>query len=264
MRLEITLTPEINDFSVNVNYNYPLQSAIYKILSRGSSEISKWLHDKGYASRTGKPMKLFVFSRLITRKTVLKNEKIYGSGAVKLYFSTPIDDKILSPFVKGLFVDNSINIGGNGALSKFYISGVQILKPPEFTDKAYYRTLSPITVSTMREVDGKVKTYYYRLGDEGLESALAENLRNKYQIVCGEEYDGEVKVRFDKSYQTGRGDRQLHKLITLKAGSRAETKVKAIVCPLEIEASAKMQSVAYNCGAGEKSSMGFGMLAPTD
>jgi len=46
------------------------QGEIYKILSSASPEYAAWLHDKGYISPIGKPVKLFVFSKLTIPRMV--------------------------------------------------------------------------------------------------------------------------------------------------------------------------------------------------
>lgn len=63
MRIKLSLR-SINGYcSIPINYQYPLSAAIYKILSHGSDEYADWLHDRGYLTADGKPMKLFNFSK---------------------------------------------------------------------------------------------------------------------------------------------------------------------------------------------------------
>ncbi len=68
MRIKLTLGPVEKKCIIPINYQYPLSAAIYKILASGSLDYAEWLHQKGYLSPGGKPMKLFVFSKLITIK----------------------------------------------------------------------------------------------------------------------------------------------------------------------------------------------------
>jgi CRISPR-associated endoribonuclease Cas6 len=50
------------------------------------------------------------------------------------------------------------------------------------------------------------------------------------------------------------------KLIHIKKGKPNQTKIKAFVSPLQITAEPEMQQVAYDCGIGEKNSLGCGCL----
>lgn len=52
-----------------INYQYPLSSAIYRILSKGDREYARFLHEEGY----GKGYKFFTFSDL---KLKFKREDI--------------------------------------------------------------------------------------------------------------------------------------------------------------------------------------------
>jgi len=70
MRIKLTLKPLEREAVLPINYQYPLSGAIYKILSSASPEYAAWLHDKGYISPIGKPVKLFVFSKLTIPRMV--------------------------------------------------------------------------------------------------------------------------------------------------------------------------------------------------
>ncbi len=261
MRLKIILYSENNRFLIPINYNYPLSSAIYKVFSRGSPEFSDWLHNQGYVTKDGKPMKLFTFSKLFVKNASLHNNALKGKGNVTLYFSSPIEKELVESFVNGLLNMRSIYVGNQNLGSTFIISGVQVLEEPRFKSEANFRMLSPTTVSTVKDIDGERKIYYYRLGDDGIEEAIAKNLKKKYALVHKKEYGGKLKVIFDSKYiNKSGGSRRLSKLITLKEGLSDEIKIKGFLCPLTLEGSSEMLQTAYNCGIGERTSQGFGML----
>jgi CRISPR-associated endoribonuclease Cas6 len=55
---------------------------------------------------------------------------------------------------------------------------------------------------------------------------------------------------------------KVQKLITLKEGRSDETKIKGTLAPFRLRAPRELMEVGYECGFGEKNSMGFGMVKP--
>lgn len=261
MRLKITLRPYSHKFSIPVNYNYPLSSAIYRVFSQGSAEFSEWLHDRGYVTPEGRPMKLFTFSRLFIDRARLKGGTLTGEDNVTLYFASPVEDALIETFVNGLLNMRNIYIGNHSVGTEFTVSEVSVLPRPEFGSSAYFKMLSPVTVSTVKDIGGVRKIYYYRPGDEGVESALSNNLHKKFSLIHNKEYEGSLKLTLDREYiRRAGGSRKLSKLITLKEGQPDEIKVKGFVSPFTIEASPAMLRTAYDSGLGERTSQGFGFF----
>ncbi|MBI4810670.1 MAG: CRISPR-associated endoribonuclease Cas6, partial [Ignavibacteriales bacterium] len=52
----------------------------------------------------------------------------------------------------------------------------------------------------------------------------------------------------------------ISKLITIKEGHKEETRVRGFMCPITIEGNPELIKLAYECGLGEKGSLGFGMI----
>ena len=258
MRLKITLYSE-KPFQIPINYNHPVSSAIYKMLAESSPEYAQWLHDRGFVTSSGKPMKLFTFSRFLLNNPKTRGNILGGRGEVSFLFSSIGDEQISRHLVQGILSAQTIRIGNRIAGGTFSISSVESIPPPEFSDAEQFRTLSPASISTVRESGGVKSIYYYRAEDDGTEAALEKNLLNKYELVRGKPYPGELRIRLDREYLRRRKGRA-SKLITIKEGRDDEVKVKAFLCPLEIAGSPDIIKLAYECGIGERSSQGFGML----
>ncbi|MGI8636923.1 MAG: hypothetical protein ACR2KZ_16135, partial [Segetibacter sp.] len=65
MRLKLTLQTLQRPALLPFNYQYPLSSAIYKIIQSADAVFAAFLHDKGYGEGN-KNFKLFTFSDIKT------------------------------------------------------------------------------------------------------------------------------------------------------------------------------------------------------
>ncbi len=254
MRIKVTLEPTRQEFTLPINYMYPLSAVVYKIFSSGSEEVAKWLHEEGFKDSTGKNLKLFNFAQLSFEKYQIQQDSIRCFGNCSFIMSSPIETELIETFVQGIFRQQEISIGNRTYSSEFRIKEVEIQKPIEFTSECIFRTITPITVSTMIELHGKPSIYYYRPNENGFTEAIRNNLIKKYNMVYGREYDGILEISLPDM------ENSKSKLIHIKEGTKEETKVKGFLCELDIVAEPDMMKVAYYCGLGEKNSMGFGMI----
>ncbi len=262
MRLEVSLTPFSSVYYLPYNYNYQLSSAIYNIYRNASPEFSAWLHDKGWRDDTGKPLKLFNFSKLFFDTVQAEQSLLKCGGMAKFIFSSPIDNSIIMHFVSGMMEQNTFNIELSNLIAKFKIKDIKILKEPTFANgEQNFIMLNPMVASRSEINNGLHREHYIRPNEPELFDAVKHNLMRKYSIIHGESYDGDFYFRLDEEYIRRKGGAdKISKLVSLRENSKSETRVKAFMCPLKIKAMPKMISVAYNCGIGQKNSMGFGML----
>ena len=108
-----------------LNYQYPLSAVVYKILQQADSNYSQFLHETGYRqSNSLKSFKLFTFSDI---KTPFK---IQGD---RMRMLTPEAEVIVSfhlpqaaeTFIKGLFLNQEIEIADKRSRTKFRINQVE-------------------------------------------------------------------------------------------------------------------------------------------
>lgn len=262
MRLKLTLQPVQRETAVPINYQYPLSAAIYKILGRAAPEYAQWLHDHGYSGSAEKRMKLFSFSRL-NIPGVRRVGKILIAGENRpwsLFVGSPMEEDFVQNFVLGLFEDQTLEIGGPGAVGRFQIAAVEAMPEPNFKAAMKGKTLSPIVVSTMREIEGKLKPYYYRPTDPELGPAIRSNLIRKYDIVYGRPCARpELSIAFDMDYyERKRG--KVTRLWHIKEGAAEETRIKSFEMPFQIQGNPELIRIAWECGLGDKNSLGFGMV----
>lgn len=261
MRLKISFRTEQVQ-SIPINYQYPLMAAILKLLHSASHEYAKFIHESGYIGLDGKYRKLFTFSKIyFTPKPDQKENwlvlppKAEGSFVV----SSPMIDDFLVNVIIGASTNNRIRIGN----SEFQITTIEHIQPPDFSEKQRFRTLSPLVLSTVQIDNGQKSTYYLRPLDEGIEDAVKKSLTGKYHSIYGEKPSDEtIKFTIDRDYIVSRGGaNRVSKLIHIKEGSGKETtKVKAFECPFYFEGPKELIQVAWDCGIGDKTNMGFGCI----
>lgn len=256
MRILLLLRPQQQSTTVPLNYAYPLSAAIYKILQQASEEYAAFLHDRGYEAASGRLMKLFTFSKLWIPGVRRDGKTLRGTqDCWKLQVSSPMHDEFVRNFVLGIFQSSAVTIASQGLRADFLVEEVQSLALPEFGEVTRCKCLSPVVVSTTVEREGRLLPYYYRPHDEGISDAIRNNLVEKYRIVHGEApADDRLIFRIDPAA------RPKSKLIKLKEGTREETHIKAFESYFMVEGSTELMRTAWECGIGEHTSQGFGMI----
>ncbi len=265
MRIKLTLIPTQKKCAIPINYQYPLSAAIYKILYSASSEYANFLHEKGYISEKGKPLKLFTFSYLYIPNVSFINNMLFAYGArpCTLFVSSPLIEDFIQNFVVGLFTNQEIAIGNNQTVGRFLITQVESIATPEFSDSENFKCLSPFVLSTMKMKNNKLMPHYYRPDDAELAEAIRGNLIQKYQTVYKKVPENDCfSFEFDKEYVSRKGGMdKITKLITIKENNEYEqTKIKAIFSPFHFSGSTELMQIAWEAGVGNYCSQGFGMI----
>lgn len=257
MRFRIKMKVEGREKETPINYQYEMMSAIYSILSKADGEYAQKLHDDGYVSDF-KRFKLFCFSNLIAPNRGISFDK--STGRLKIVgeyvywqISFMLEDG-LQKFMQGIFENQTIRIADTSCGVTFRIVEVQLMADVEWKEGPIEcRTISPVCVS--HRVDGKSTVAYISPEDEGYEKAILTGLLERYKAINGKDFEGERYCKL-----TVIGDAPKSKLITIKAGTEQQTRVKGFVYRFNIELPQDLFEIAYNCGLGEKSGMGFGMI----
>ena len=262
MRLLLTL--EIQNSNVlPINYNYPLSAAIYKLLKFGSTEFASFLHDIGY-KLNGKTYKLFSFA-LVTDKIKFGSKCIYvSSKQIRLYISSPLVDDFIQNFVIGTFHQQKIEISDGEIKLVFLIRQVETLLFPQLANTSEFILLSPMVLSTVKENGGNFSQYYFRCSDDidDINRVLNQNLINKYELINSRKYEGSgLILRWDEKYisrKLSENKRLTKKISIVKKGERP-IEIIGIEVPFTLTGDVELMRVGYDCGFGEKNSMGFGL-----
>ena len=233
MRIKLEFKTEKNTV-IPFNHQYFLASAIYNVLSRADEEYSEKLH-------THPKYKFFTFSLLSipNRRVIEKRGIVSLDGRVFLHVSSP-NDEFLQNFVDGIFDCKVININGIELIPMNMI----IKRIPKDFDTL--KTISPIYLKTMIERDGAKKVYDLLPNNSKFYENFKNNLKKKY----GAFYNKECNLDFDFEVLKYKPKR---------------VKIKNTFCRcsemvFRVYGDYDLIKFGYECGFGEKNSMGFGMV----
>lgn len=236
MRLKISLSSGKSNFLIPFNYNHILSAIIYRKIA--DLDLAAKLH-------FSKDFKFFTFSQIYVPKFKLtKNGVLSMDGKLEFYVSSPNDDLIKS-LVEGHLENSEVDFKGE----KLLVEQIELLKKPEFAECMQMKTMSPVMARIKREIDGKLKIWDLGPGDERFYESVQKNLINKYFKFYGG-FDGEKWVRIRPDMKSAKRRR-----IDIKGNYH-----RGYMMDFEIEADLRLVEFAYDCGLGEKNSMGFGMV----
>ncbi len=216
-------------FQVPIHYNLLIQAYVYRIMG----DYAPFVHDVGF--RRGKnQFKLFVFSRLFGNFR-REGSRLHYTPPITLYLATPIEE-IGRAMIEGA--------AGDGVIEGLFLERMEVITPDVSSNEMQLKTLSPIAV---RVKDGN-RHVYLSPGDERFVSLVMKNLKDKYEIVSGSPYRGEIHIRFT---------RWRKRIIYFKG-----VPVEAYDSTVFIRASQDMIGIAMETGMGSRNSQGFGMVLP--
>lgn len=236
MRLKISLASSKSNLLIPFNYNHILSAIIYRKIA--DLDLAAKLH-------FSKDFKFFTFSQLYFSKWKRSKQGFISlDGKLSFYISSP-NDQLIKSLVEGHLENTEVDFKGN----KLLVEQIELLKKPEFKDKMKFKTMSPISASIKREIDGKLKIWDLGPGDERFYESVQKNLVNKYTSFY-DDYDGDTWIRLRPEMKTAKRRR-----IEIKGDFH-----RAYMMEFEMEADVRLMELAYNSGLGEKNSMGFGMV----
>jgi len=239
MRLKISLTSTNSNYLIPYNYNHILSAIIYRKIS--DLDLAAKLH-------FSKDFKFFTFSQIYAPNWKRTNRGIISrDGKLEFYISSP-NDELIKSLVEGHLENSEVDFKGD----KLLVEQIELLKKPDFNKNGKtlkMKTMSPVMTRIKREVDGKLKVWDLGPGDERFYEGIQKNLINKYVAFYGD-YDGDrwVKIRPDMNSAKRRR-------IDIKGNYH-----RCFMMNFEMEADVRLVEFAYDCGLGEKNSMGFGMV----
>jgi CRISPR-associated endoribonuclease Cas6 len=249
MRVKLTLLASKQPTLLPLNYNHAVASLIYDTLGHASTEFASRLHDEGFKA-DGRRFKLFTFSRLTTRRSRVKeNRLLLEDPTVTLQISSPVAE-FVEHFVTGLFQSESFNIAG----ALFTLQQAETLPVPVFTSRMSFRALSSVTES-VRDEQGGVR---FLSPEDDWSGVMQRNLLRKYQALHGHaSSDDDLRWTWDQAFLTeaARRGRRASVLTDIRG-----IKVRGWLAPFTVEGSAELIEIGYEAGFGARNSMGFGMV----
>ncbi len=262
MRVKITFSSNRN-FFVPFNYKYEISALVYKLIATASQDYATFLHEKGFEFDFLRKFKLFTFSDL--NFIPFKIDKLKGGFGeiekVELIFSTLIP-KSFENFILGIFKNQNISLGfGAGRKIDFFAENVETLPEITFENELKFKCLSPIVVTTKKEINGDLKLHFVEYNTPEEKKQFSENIHKnllyKYAAFHGKEYgnkDYNFEFHFDEEYIKKRKGK-IYKLLRYK-----NTNIKGIYVSGVVKAPKELLEILYYAGVGEKNSGGFGCV----
>lgn len=251
-RIQLQIQPEVMGRELPINYQYPLQAAIYRTLAKSDLEFSTWLHENGY-QHNGKSFKLFTFSNLIVPQYGIDRQRerlIVKSDLVTLYISF-LPERSTLQFIQGLFMQQELQIADYISGVQFLVREIQVMPPLDYHADMAFSTLSPICIS-MRNERGHMD--YLAPTDPHYSLGILTGLLSRYDAIYGHPFNGTPHCHLQLLNEPKSA------LIRIKAGTPNETRVRGYRYQFRIDLPAELMHIAYESGLGEKGSMGFGMI----
>ena len=254
MRFKITLQlqPEVKGREIPINYQYPLQGAIYRTLTSSDAEFSTWLHDNGY-QLNGKRFKLFTFSNLIVPQYGIDRQRerlVVKSDYVTLHISL-LPERSTQKFIQGLFQQQTIQVADCISGVQFVVREIQVMPPLEYHPDMTFKTLSPVCIS-LRNERGHMD--YLAPTDPRFEQGILTGLLDRYNTIHSQPFSGTPHCHLQLLGEPRSA------LVHIKAGTPDETRVRGYRFQFRIDLPEELMQIAYESGLGEKGSMGFGMI----
>lgn len=238
MRLKITLKGK-RDLKIPFNYNHILSSIIYNKIDD---------LDLAYRLHSSNSFKFFTFSQLnINNRIIDKDYIIAKDGIISFYLSSP-SDLLIKNFTYGFIDDDDVKFLNE----KLKVSKIEVLRMPDFEEISHFKTISPIIIRSKKEIDGDIKTWDLAPSDQFFRG-IENNLIKKYCVFNKiESTEKEIKTYSEMAYVK-------RKRISINKGSQT-TYHRAYMMDLILEGDVELIKFAYDCGLGEKNSVGFGMV----
>lgn len=243
MRARLDLEPVGGKTTIPWNWQYFLSSAIYSTFEQSDPQLANYLH-------RSKEIKLYTFSQIRAPNRNPTDKGLTVFDEAELIFSTA-KDLIMKTGVEGALVKGRLRVKD----AEFRIKSVEMMEQPDFSKAAdeYIKgkTLSPVNTSTKRKKEGKLKQWDLYPDDIQFYENIRKNLLKKYEKIHGEKPEDrflDLKInRFD------------NKRVNIR-----DTHHRASHFNFNIKGSPKLIETAYQCGLGEKNSMGFGCIQFND
>ncbi|GAB4499823.1 MAG: CRISPR-associated endoribonuclease Cas6 [Saprospiraceae bacterium] len=255
MQFKITLRCLNEKPVLPLSYNYELSAWIYRVLQNADAGYSAFLHQRGYSTGR-KSFKLFSFSQLNVPKRSIEGDRLHIQSREISFVIGFYLDRTAEEFVRGLFQEQQFSLGDRLSRARFAVQTVEMRPPqlPNGPEPVRIRTLSPLVIARKRPDNAPDE--YLHPDDPDFGGLLLLNLLDKYAAATGHE-----PPRFWDAAQFGFrpvGPAPKSKLVTIKSGTLAQTRVKGWMFDFELDVPRELLEVGLLAGFGKENAQGFG------
>ncbi|MBO8161690.1 MAG: CRISPR-associated endoribonuclease Cas6 [Thermosipho sp. (in: Bacteria)] len=247
MRIRVLLKAEGIE-SYPQHPNYPLNVAIYQLMSIGNKPLADKIHNEGYEC-DGRFYRPFCFTRPEFENArhinLEKGKQIFVNGYANWLISTPFDE-IMEAILDGMAKRKSVKIGE----TEFPIKAIDYEPEPKFSEEEVFWALSPIVVP-IAAPDKPYNRYLNPLQPEFYEK-LAGNAYRKLKLLTGKEYNIEFSMHNPEKYNEEKA---------LKIGQYLDSQHLGYMFPLKVKGDPEALRKLYDFGVGALNCQGYGMVA---
>ncbi len=244
-----------------LNYQYPLSSWIYKVMSAADQTFTDLLHNEGYRLENGKNFKLFCFSKLHfppkTWRIIPGSDRMEvwaRNGWLEISFQLPEQTE---KFIIGLFKNQELTLGDKISKIKMQVGQIESLRQPALiSGTVRLSTKTPMVLGL--NMDEELHEQYVSPLNDDYAAVFVKNLIEKHQASGKGLVDaGQVIFKVLQIHRNKKGDPKTE-LQTIKAHTHEETRVKGWYFDFELTAPAALIETGLNSGFGSMNSLGFG------
>jgi len=236
MRIKLSLKAAA-DTIVQFNYNQLIHAMILNKIEFADPEYAREIHDS-------RSFKFFTFSEIFIPKGKAEKEglKVFSEN-VHLFLSSP-NERFMKAFISGILCKPEVRIGS----ANFILETANVEPSTDFSSgRAKFRTISSIVSSTMEETGGIRRIKDLTPADTKFYENVCNNILRKYEKFYG-------CLPKDKSFSI----KLVKPLKTRRIRIKDDFHIGNLMI-FEAQGSTELLNFAYDCGFGEKNSMGFGM-----
>lgn len=174
------------------------------------------------------------------------------TGERATWYISFIPEKSTLEFIQGIFAHQSFTIGNKEHRVAFDVVGVEAMSMPQLSEDMTFQALSPICVK--QHEDNKIQ--YLSPDNPKFVQGILKGLLAKYESIHSQPLEME-----DKEFLFELTDQRIKsKLITIKANTPYESRVRGYLCSFRLKAPLELMKIAYEGGIGEQCSQGFGFI----
>lgn len=260
MRFKLTLEATEGNLVIPINYQYPLSSAIYRIIAKGDKEYASFLHERGY----GKGYKFFSFSDIKCPFKIQDDRLVLKQNTLEFQIAFQLPEA-MQHFVQGLFASEEICIADKKSKQSFKVKSIETI-PNLFSSKNQNEILSievkPFSPLVVGEKNERRHYDYLKPEDLRFLDSFIMNWREKIKAFYDLETANTALLMVEPKFYL-KGSRP--RLITIKDNTEAETKIKGYInFKIAITAERRFIDLLLNVGGGLYNAQGMGFLEVID
>lgn len=263
MRFQLTLVPETASSLMPINYQYPLSAVIYKLIQQADESYASFLHNNGYRLPTGKSFKLFTFSDLRVPFQI-KGDRLQLSDAPASLIIGFHMEEAATHFIRGLFINQQIEIADHASRVKFSIQEATLLPDPisRLHNEEPEITLQPLSPLVTGRKNERGNYDFLSPADPDFVKHLKYGWMEKFRSLNSIENIETSDLSENISIQLITPGHQIKsRLISIKANTSAATQVRGFTrFRLKVRAPKLMLELALNAGLGLYNAMGMGCV----